>query len=194
MPFLHIFLESLAHLELTKTELDIGIVSEPYVDIAHCIRTGFCVSHALREWVRITIGFPNLESLVFTLDPTTIRYLGADERSILHIILRTQQSRRRAKTKIPYGVTISDTTLRNVLSKETTNDTLLLIPGKEPTWQPNLVKASKIAMYCPLYVSNSPDVASATNKALYQRNLPRDIAILQVVHALDSQEIVLQKD
>ncbi len=185
MPRLHIFLDSPATNELTKTELDIGIVSQPYVDIAHCIRAGFCVSHALREWVRITIGFDGSEPYSLTLDPTTIRYMGTDERSILHIILRAQDAQRQRKAKIPYGVSISTNPLEETITSFLESDTILLLPNQTETWKERQTGLSKLAMYCPL-MENREVVNLQTDSFLsYSDQIPRDIAILEVVHALD---------
>ena len=185
MPFLHIFLESPASNELTKTELDIGIVSHPYVAIAHCIRAGFCVSHALRGWVRITIGFTQLEPYSLTLDPTTIRYLGTDERSILHVILRAQESRRLSKAKVPYGVTVHEEPYQDQLETSLNQDVLLLIPDQRSSWQPKISEFSKFAMFCPLSEDWDQIEQSPSNIAYYHDSFARDIAILEVVHALD---------
>ncbi len=186
MPRLHIFLDSPADTELTKTELDIGLITQPYVDIAHCIRSGFCVSHALRDWVRITIGFGYQDPYSLMLDPTTIRYMGTDERSILHIILRAQASRGRTKTKVPHGVTISEIPVRDALVASLNEEKLLLIPDDKPTWTQMMEKYSNIVMFCPLFDRWDMSGVSASNLAQYALKLPRDVAILEVVHALDT--------
>ncbi|MFW9934719.1 MAG: hypothetical protein ACFFDU_04195 [Candidatus Thorarchaeota archaeon] len=186
MPYLHIFLDSPAGYELTKTELDIGLITKPYVDIAHCIRAGFWVSHALREWVRITIGFDQLGPFSLTLNPTTIRYLGTDERSILHAILHSQNAARGRQTKIPYGVSINDGPVRENMIEILNQDFLLLIPNEIPTWKEKIFEFSKVAMYCPLVQNwNKPEFPIAPIEK-YRSQFPRDVAILEVVHALDS--------
>lgn len=194
MPRLHIILESLAFYEVTKTELDIGAVTKPYVDIAHCIRAGFCVSHALRKWVHISIGFTQLGPLNVTLDPNTIRYLGTDERSILHVILRGQEAFRKPRTKIPYGVTLSDKLALEVLSDETHDGAKLLVPGENPTWQKFVTSVDKLVMYCPLFKEWEQEAVTPHKPDFYSTHLHRDVAILEVVHALDSAEIRMQKD
>jgi len=186
LPRLHIFLDSPASNELTKTELDIGMITQPYVDIAHCIRAGFCVSHALREWVRITIGFNELDSLSLTLDPTTIRYLGTDERSILQVLLRAQESRRHKKAKVPYGVSISEVPMLEELRTNVNEETLLLIPHEKATWKKKLGESTKLAMYCPLFQPRIQNNLQASLMAFYQDQIPRDVAILELVHALDN--------
>ncbi|MFX1319532.1 MAG: hypothetical protein ACFE9D_05510 [Promethearchaeota archaeon] len=185
MPRLHIFLDSPASNELTKTELDIGIVTRPYVAIAHCIRAGFCISHALRDWVRITIGFTQLEPYSLTLDPTTIRYLGTDERSILHIILRAQEAYRRSKVKMPYGVTIHEEPFQGLLKTSLNQEGLLLIPDQTSSWRAKISEFSKFAMYCPLSKVWDPIEHLPSEIAFYHDFLARDIAILELVHALD---------
>ncbi|MFX1580975.1 MAG: hypothetical protein ACFFCJ_01890 [Promethearchaeota archaeon] len=186
MPRLHILLDSPATNELTKTELDIGIVSQPYVIIAHCIRAGFCVSHALREWVCLTIGFDALGPYSLTLDPTTIRYMGTDERSILHIILRAQISQRQRKTKVPYGVSISEEPIEDMITTFLESKTSLLIPNQIETWKDEQAKLSKIAMYCPLFDDWDSSSFQAESLLSYSGQIPRDVAILEVVHALDA--------
>jgi hypothetical protein len=185
LPRLHIFVDSSAGNDLTKTELDIGIISQPYVAIAHCIRAGFCVSHALRDWVRIIIGFPKLEPYSLTLNPTTIRYMGTDERSILHIILRAQEARRRSKVKVPYGVTIHEKPMRDTLETSLNQDVLFLIPSPTPSWQGMLSEFAQLAMYCPLYSNGDQIELNFSTIAQYNDFLPRDIAILEIVHTLD---------
>jgi hypothetical protein len=186
LPYLHIFLDSPASYELTKTELDIGLITKPYVDIAHCIRAGFWLSHALREWVRITIGFDQLGPFSLTLNPTTIRYLGTDERSILHTILHSQNAAKGRQTKIPYGVSINADPVRENLSETLKQDFLLLIPNEIPTWKERISEFSKVAMYCPLVQTwNKLEFPTSPN-AQYCSQYPRDVAILEVVHALDS--------
>ena len=183
---MHIFLDSSANNDLTKTELDIGIITKPYVELAHCIRAGFCVSHALRDWVRITIGFDHLGLFSVSLDPTTIRYMGTDERSILHIILRTQESRRRKKTKTPYGVTVFEEPVSERIAAAVGQDVLLLVPGEEPTWKESVLNFSKYAMYCPLFEEDNMKTVSSPHWKQYHRQFPRDVAILEVIHTLDS--------
>ena len=178
--------DSPANNDLTKTELDIGIITKPYVDLAHCIRAGFCVSHALREWVRITIGFDHLGPLSVSLDPTTIRYMGTDERSILHIILRAQETRRRKKANIPYGVTLVEEPVSERIVDILGQDVLLLMPGEEATWKEGIPEFSRFAMYCPLFEEEKVNGFSPTHLTHYNRQIPRDVAILEVVHTLDS--------
>lgn len=194
MPLLHIFLESPALYEVTKTELDIGAITKPYIDIAYCIRAGFCVSHALRKWVRISIGFTQLGPLTMTLDPNTIRYLGTDERSILQVILRGQEAFRKPRTKIPYGVTLSDKLALEVLSNETSNGVMLLVPGESSTWQKLVTSVDKLVMYCPLSEEWEQEELIPYNPDFYSKHLHRDLAILEVIYAIDSAEIGLQKD
>lgn len=194
MPLLHIILDSPALYEVTKTELDIGVITKPYVDIAHCIRAGFCVSHALRKWVRITIGFKQLGPLTMTLDPNTIRYLGTDERSILHVILRGQEAFRKPKAKIPHGVTLSDKLALEVLSNELHDGVKLLVPGESSTWQKSITTVDKLVMYCPLSEDWEQEDLASYKPDYYSNHLHRDLAILEVVHAIDSAEIGLQKD
>ncbi len=191
---MHIILESPALYEVTKTELDIGAITKPYVDIAHCIRAGFCVSHALRKWVRISISFAHLGPLTITLDPNTIRYLGTDERTILHVILRGQEAFRKPRTKIPHGVTISDKLALEVLSNETHDEVKLLAPGATPTWQKFVTSIDKLVMYCPLSKEWQQEDLTPYNPAFYSNQLDRDLAILEVLHTIDSAELGLQKD
>ncbi len=144
------------------------------------------MSHALREWVRIIIGFHQPDTFTLTLNPTTIRYLGTDERSILHIILRSQEARAHTNTKIPFGVTISEESIRDRLADGLNQDTLLLIPNKIPTWKERLFEFSKLAIYCPLYEDWEKNDLIAVNIAKYQKQIPRDVAILEVIHTLDT--------
>ena len=183
---MHIFLDSPAKIELTKTELDIGIVTQPYIDIAHCIRAGFCVSHALRDWVRITIGFQLFEPYSLTLDPTTIRYMGTDERSILHIVLRAQESQKQRKIKVPHGVSISKKPLRKQLLDSLGGDVLFLSPNEKSTWKEKVSQFKKLVMYCPLFEKWDRSNLDSPQTAYYDHFVPRDIAILEVVHALDT--------
>ena len=186
MPRIHIFLDSPANTELTKTELDIGLITQPYVELAHCIRSGFCVSHALRDWVRISIGFHYQDSYVLQLDPTTIRYMGTDERSILHIILRAQEVRRRPKTKIPYGVSFVKEPIRDVLLQAYNSEKLLLLPNVQLTWNKVVRQYSEILMFCPLVENWDRRGLTVSNTAQYSHQIPRDVAILEVVHTLET--------
>ena len=185
MPHLHIFLDSPANTDLTKTELDIGIITRPYIDLAHCIRAGFCVSHALRDWVRITIGFDHFGPFSVSLDPTTIRYMGTDERSILHIILRAQQARRRKKTKTPYGVALFEESVRERIISAIDQDVLLLMPGEESAWREGVPQFSRFAMYCPLFEDWKENDFASTSWKHYNDQILRDVAILEVIHTLD---------
>ena len=185
MPRFHIFLDSPAQTELTKTELDIGLITQSYVDIAHCIRSGFCISHALRDWVRIYIGFHYQEPYTLQLDPTTIRYMGTDERSILHIILRAQEAHRKTNSKIPHGVSFKEQSVRDVLMKHLNQEKLLLIPNTQSTWKKVFEQYPEILMFCPLIDPWEMGNLTAKNISHYSHLLPRDVAILEVVHALD---------
>ena len=186
MPHLHLFLDSPANNDLTKTELDIGIITRPYIELAHCIRAGFCVSHALRNWVRITIGFEQLGPFSVSLDPTTIRYMGTDERSILHIILRAQEARWRKKTKTPYGVALFEEPVRERIGGVLDQNVLLLIPGEASTWREGVPQFSEFVMYCPLFEDWKENDFASTIWKYYNSQTPRDVAILEVVHTLDS--------
>lgn len=194
MPFLHILLNSPASLPITKTELDIGTLTKPYIDIAHCIRAALCVSHDLRNWVKVTIGFDQLGPLTITLDPRTIRYLGTDERSILHIILRAQAASNKTKQKIPHGVNLTQKSVYEVIPDEITSSTLFLIPAIKSTWQEALKNVNNILMYCSLHEDENFKSFTQYPHQYYKDYHRRDIAILEVVHTLDSLQMVTQKD
>lgn len=191
---LHVILDSPATYELTKTELDIGVITEPYIAIAHCIRAGFCVSHALRNWVQITIGFDALGPFVLTLDPTTLRYMGTDERSILHIILRGQQAYQSSKSKIPHGITLAGKSVKEILENLMKDNAILLIPGEQATWQNSISKGERVVMYCPLSHDWSPELMLAFAPQYYWNQLQPDLAILEVVHMMDYLNVAVQKD
>ena len=129
-----------------------------------------------------------------TLNPNTIRYLGTDERSILHVILRGQEAFRKPRTKIPYGVALSDKLALEVLSNEICDEVKLLAPGESSTWQNLVTSVDKLVMYCPLTKEWKQEDLVPYNPDFYSKHLHRDLAILDVVHAVDSAEIGLQKD
>lgn len=194
MHLFHIILDSPARNEITKTELDIGMITQPYVDIAHCIRAGFSVSHALREWVRITVGFDQLGPFLMTLDPTTIRFLGTDERSILHIVLRSQQTQTASGAKVPYGVTLSNKSVLEALTEHDKVRTLYIFPGKVSTWEKTATNVDTLIMYCPLGEERNNDIATQFKGEFYQDRHRRDLSILELVHSIDSSGLVVQKD
>ena len=194
MVFLHIVLDSPAKFEVTKTELDNGLVTEPYVAIAHCIRAGLCVSHALRSWVRISIGFDQLGPLVLTLNPTTIRFLGTDERSILYIILRGQHALCDRKTKVPHGITLTEESVVELLDRLLSDDYELLLPAHQSTWMKHLSRDQHLLMYCPLFEGWTQDTLSVKAHQTFSQRTRCDLSILEVVHANDAAEMVVQKD
>ena len=194
MALLHIVLDSPATFEVTKTELDNGMVTKPYVAIAHCIRSGLCVSHALRSWVQISVGFDQLGPLILTLDPTTIRFLGTDERSILYIILRGQRAIWERKTKVPYGVTLTEETVSEHLQGALTDERVLLLPGSQSTWEQNLQSIQHFLMYCPLFDAWDHESLSAKPHQTFFQQTRYDLSILEVVHTIDEAGIALQKD
>jgi hypothetical protein len=120
--------------------------------------------------------------------------MGTDERSILHIILRAQETRRSKKAKIPYGVAIFEEPIRERIDSTLGQDVLLLIPGEESTWSEGVPKFSRFAMYCPLFEDGKENAFSSTHLKRYNHLIPRDVAILEVVHKLDSVQIAMQKD
>lgn len=191
---LHVILDSPATHELTKTELDIGVITNPYIAIAHCVRAGFCVSHALRTWVRITISFDALGPFALTLDSTTLRYMGTDERSILHIILRGQQAYQSSKPKIPHGITLADKSVKEILETLMNQNAVLLIPGEQATWQNSISKAKMVVMYCPLSHHWNQELMTAFTPQYYWNRLQPDLAILEVVHTMDYLNEAVQKD
>jgi hypothetical protein len=144
--------------------------------------------------VRISIGFPELGPLTIALNPNTIRYLGTDERSILHVVLRAQQAFRNPKAKIPHGVTLFDKPALKVLSDEIRDDVQLLIPGEKPTWKKLLPKMPQLLMYCPLSNDWNQNILTHYNPEFFSNHLHRDLAILELIQVLDSAEIGLQKD
>ncbi|MDO8055815.1 MAG: hypothetical protein Q6361_03060 [Candidatus Hermodarchaeota archaeon] len=194
MVFLHIVLDSPAKFEVTKTELDNGMVTEPYVAIAHCIRAGLCVSHALRSWVRVSIGFDQFGPLILTLDPTTIRFLGTDERSILYIILRGQRALWDRKMKVPHGIKLTEESVSELLQRLLIDDYKLLLPGRQSTWRKHLSADQRLLMYCPLFDGWGQDSLSANPHQTFSQRTRYDLSILEVVHAIDTAEIVSQKD
>ena len=193
---LHLILDSPARFRVTKTELDIGHISKPYEDIAQCIRAGFCISHNIRRWVRITIHFDHLEALAVTLDPQTIRFLGTDERSILHIILRAQEaSQRSAKhRKVPHGVTIENLSAIETVSANTRNTSLVLLPGDKANWQDSIMKKTTFLMYCPLYEEAKLEPFTTFSRRVYHSYHRYDIAILEVLYTLETLGLVMEKD
>jgi hypothetical protein len=194
LALLHIVLDSPATFDVTKTELDNGTVTEPYVAIAHCIRAGLCVSHGLRTWVRVSIGFDKLGPIVLTLDPTTIRFLGTDERSILYIILRGQRALWQRKTKVPHGVTLSKVPVSEFLRRLLTVQKELLLPGSESTWRKQLTANSQLLMYCPLFDEWEKDSFTVKSYQTFQQCPRCDLSVLEVVHAIDAADITSQKD
>lgn len=187
-------LDSPATFEVTKTELDNGMVTESYVAIAHCIRAGLCVSHALRSWVQVSIGFDQLGPIILTLDPTTIRFLGTDERSILYIVLRGQRAVWKHKTKVPLGVTLAEETVSEHLQKLLTNDRELLLPGAQSTWQRHLPSNQHFLMYCPLRDGWDRKSLSGNPHQTFRHRTRCDLSILEVVHIIDEAGIASQKD
>jgi hypothetical protein len=111
--------------------------------------------------------------------------MGTDERSILHIILRAQKARQRRNGKAPYGVTIHEEPIRGKLETCLNPEVLLLIPGQTPSWQLKASDFSQLAMYCPLYQNGDQIELDLPTIVHYDDSLPRDIAILDVVHTLD---------
>ncbi|MHA2405615.1 MAG: hypothetical protein ACXACH_02540, partial [Candidatus Hermodarchaeia archaeon] len=55
-------------------------------------------------------------------------------------------------------------------------------------------KFSRFAMYCPLFEDRKENAFSSTHLKHYNHLIPRDVAILEVVHRLDSVKIAMQKD
>ncbi|MFW9831533.1 MAG: hypothetical protein ACFFD8_07135 [Candidatus Thorarchaeota archaeon] len=194
MRLFHIILDSPAQFEITKTELDIGMITQPYIDIAHCIRAGFCVSHALRSWVRITIGFDNLGPFSLTLDPTTIRFLGTDERSILHVILRSQEAQYTSKAKVPYGVSLSENSVMEILAAHQQDRSLIIFPGKDATWESATAHIDSLVMYCALSKEIKPEIETRFKGKVYKSSHRPDLSILELVHTLDTSGLVVQKD
>ena len=194
MVLLHIVLDSPAKFEVTKTELDNGIVTEPYVAIAHYIRAGLCVSHALRSWVRVSVGFNQLGPVVLTLNPTTIRFLGTDERSILYIILRGQRALWDRKKKSPLGITLTEVPVSELLHRVLADDYELLLPGHQSTWRKHISADQNLLMYCPLFEGWDQESLSATAHQTFYQRTRCDLSILEVVHTIDAAEVVSQKD
>jgi len=193
---LHIILDSPAEFPVSKTELDIGAVTEPYQNIAQCIRAGLCISHNLRRWVWISICFNNLGPLTININPQTIQFLGTDERSILHIILRAQNesNKSKRKSKTPHGISISKMDAKETITKKMTPSTLLLFPGKETTWYDQISDKDVFLMYCPLFEYNTTEWEHQYPIRHYLDFHKRDLAILTVLHHLDSIGVDVQKD
>jgi len=167
-------------------ELDAGIVTRPYLDIAYCIRAALCISHDLRRWVHITLCFDQLGPLTLHIDPKAIRFMGTDERSILHLVMRGQAAlqtpgRRR---KPPRGVTVSCVTVREVIEREISKAKMLVFPGPSSTWYNALESSEELVMYCPL--EEPPEWTQQIRCEYYQDYHRRDISILAVLRELDA--------
>lgn len=183
---LHVVLDSAAEFPVTKTELDAGIVTRPYTDIAYCIRAALCVSHDLRRWVHVTLCFDQLGPLALHIDPKAIRFMGTDERSILYLVMRGQAilhapGRRR---RTPRGMTVSRVTAREVVEGEADEEKLLILPGPSKTWRSTLEPSKEIVMYCPL--GEVPEWSQQMRCKYYQDYHRRDISILAVLRELDA--------
>jgi hypothetical protein len=193
---LHIILDSPAEFPVSKTELDTGVITEPYQQIAQCIRAALCISHDLRRWVWISICFGNLGPLTVKINPQTIRFLGTDERSILHIILRAQigRNKRKRKNKTPHGISISNLDAKETIAKEMTAETLLLLPGTNTTWHNQISNKEILMMYCPLFEYTTIELDQDYPVQYYLDYRKRDLAILTVLHHIDSIGAGVQKD
>jgi hypothetical protein len=171
-----------------------GMVTQPYQDIADCVRAALCVSHSLRQTVRVTICFDEIGPLSLHLNPQTIRFMGTDERSILQILLRAQEaSRAPKKTRLmPVGVQDSQLTAQNTVAEALDSRAILLLPGPQATWQQHA--ASPLVMYCSLSESRQKTWFSQFPSQSYQEAHKPDLAILRVLHTLDDMIEVGQKD
>ena len=129
-----------------------------------------------------------------TLDPPTIRLLGTDERSILHIVLRSQETQTSRRAKVPYGVTLSNDSILETLTKHHQDKTLLIFPGETATWEKTAAAVDTIIMYCPLNEKRNNEMATQFKGEFYQDHHRRDLSILELVHSIDSAGLVVQKD
>jgi hypothetical protein len=191
---LHVVLDSPAQFYLTKTELDMGMVTQPYQDIAHCVRAALCISHSLRQGVRVTICFDEIGPLSLHLDPQTIRFMGTDERSILQIVLRAQDASRAPKRErlMPAGVRMSQLDAQNTVAETLGSEALLLLPGPRATWEE--YAARPLTMYCSLWEPKQKAWFQQFPSQYYQDVHKPDLAILQVLHTLDKIPELGQKD
>lgn len=194
MQRLHVVLDSPAQFYLTKTELDMGMVTQPYQDIAQCVRAALCVSHSLRQEVRLTVCFDDIGPLSLHLNPQTIRFMGTDERSILQIVLRAQEASRAPKKDrlMPAGVHMSDMDAQNTVAEVLGSEALLLLPGPAATWQE--YAARPLTMYCSLSESKQKAWFHQFPSQYYEDTHKPDLAILRVLHALDEIPGVGEKD
>ncbi|MFW9984070.1 MAG: hypothetical protein ACFFCB_04995, partial [Candidatus Odinarchaeota archaeon] len=67
-------------------------------------------------------------------------------------------------------------------------------PGDCSTLEKFVTSVDKLVMYCPLSKEWEKEDVASYNPDFYSEHLHRDLAILEVVHAIDSAEIGLQKD
>jgi hypothetical protein len=191
---LHVILDSPAQFYLTKTELDMGMLSQPYEDIAQCVRAAFCVSHSLRQDVRLTICFDELGPLSLHLNPQTIRFMGTDERSILQIVLRAQEASQAPKKDrlVPAGVHMNAIDAQSTVAELLNSETLLLLPGLKATWQE--FAATPLTMYCSLSEPKENPWLRQFPCQYYEAAPKSDLAILQILHTLDAASGAMEKD
>lgn len=196
MQHLHVIIDSNAQFPITKTELDSGIVTQPYVTIAHCIRSALCISHNLRRWVQISICFNAFGPLTLTFNPNTLRFMGTDERSILYITLRGLEAglRNKRKRKSPLGVTVQFISALELISKEMSPNTLLLLPGHHAGWFETLETAEKHVMFCPTYQNPTLEPYTKWKHKEYKVFHKCDLSILEVIYRLEGQSLAMEKD
>ncbi|MFX1563259.1 MAG: hypothetical protein ACFFDP_08120, partial [Promethearchaeota archaeon] len=129
-------------------------------------------------------------------NPKSIRFMGTDERSILHIILRAQKAvyGRKRKDKTPHGISIDKLDAEETLARKMTPETLLIFPGTKSTWQNQISDKEILLMYCPLFEYKTIEWKHEYPSLQYLDFQKRDLAILTVLHHLDSMGVGLQKD
>lgn len=182
---LNIVVDSPAEFVITKTELDIGVICQPYQDIAHCVRTALCISHNLRRWVHLVICFEKIGPMSIHLDPKSIQYMGTDERSILLLLMKGQETLQKRKQRTPRGLRISTSGAEKTLSQLASEESLLLFPGKRSSWERTVCSFKNIVMYCPLSEEPLSQWTDSFSGKHYKDHHRRDLAILEIIHELD---------
>jgi hypothetical protein len=111
--------------------------------------------------------------------------MGTDERSILLLLMKGQNTYLKKKHRTPAGLRINLSSAEETLSQLVSKDTLLVVPGKNNTWQNTASSFNHIVMYCPLSGMPIPQWMTSFNDYHYHDYHRRDLAILEILHKLD---------
>jgi hypothetical protein len=122
--------------------------------------------------------------------------MGTDERSILYLVLRGLEAGlgEKRKRKIPHGLTVQFLSAHELISKEISPNTLLLLPGDRDSWFETVENVEKLVMFCSIFPKPNLEPYTQWEHKDYKALHKCDLSILELLYRLEGPSLAMEKD